>query len=189
MANDSQKQTRSVLAVGGVVIVIALAGTLGFALLGRDTTQKASETTQPISDQSQVYETSTYSFQPPKDGWALSETKYDTGSNDGIVPTAKTTSGVGIEAEVSVYVTATTQKLAELKNEIVTGGDAQNVLDTEVGGVPAFSYISSFEGMRYHTVFIKGNFVYDIIYRYSDDAQRDKYIDGYNDIVSSFSFK
>ena len=189
MNNDSQKRTQSVTVGIVIIVVIVVVAVLGFVILGRGPTSEKSGTEQNTANQSRTYETSEYSFQSPKDGWVLSETEYNTGSNDGIVPTAKITTELGVEAEVSVYTTAATQTLAELKSEVVAGGDAQNILDTEVGGVPAFSYISTFEGVRYHTVFISNNLVYDIIYKYAGEGRPEKYIDGYNDIVASFSFK
>jgi|GEM_PF-5598274 len=205
MFKVAQKQNGSALVVVIIILVVAVVGALGFVVWNNYFVPKKSEATESTASNqgetkntpavaTQTYDTGSYSFQYPKDGWVLIEEQF--GTDPTKVPYVKTANwaqaGPGLAAggEVSVSVTTATQTLAQMKdNAANNNGGGKDLVDTQVGGVAAFSYDSGYEGWHYFTIFINKGLVYQITYRYGENDQPETYIDGYKEIVSSFTFK
>ena len=206
MIKHSQKQTGSTLIIVVIILAVAIVAGLGFVFWNKYASKPAetAQTTVPTEGQeqaeavetTQTYQNSTYAFRYPKDGWVASEVQNGTGDDVETSTTVRTANWaqqgpvLGAGADVSIYSTAARQTLAEMKSGAITNsGGGKDVVDTQVAGLPAFSYNSTYEGVHYFTVFIKDNLVYTIVYRYAEDGQPDTYIAGYNEVVSSLSFK
>lgn len=127
----------------------------------------------------------------------MTEEHYDLNDQNKVTPVVKTSDwaqgGMAISAgaAVSIITNAATQSLSAMKQEVASfaNGAAKDLTDTKVDGVDAFSYKMSYEGERYYTVFVHGGQAYNIQYQYVHDTDSNAHADGYNTIVSTFTFK
>lgn len=193
----------AVLIVG---LVIAIIGALGFIFwqnfIHEEPVVKNSDNTGTTNSneaenlKGKLFQTSSYSFEYPATGWRVEEVTQNVDDSDNTTPVAKTdnykhASGLGLDAgaEVAVNVNKADMTLAEMKTDAQeVQGKIDNLKDLKVAGVDAFTYSSAYEGMRYHTVFIRDGLVYDIVYQYAgDDAS--VYMKGYEKIYTSFKIK
>ena len=207
MITHSSKQQGSAHVVIIIILVVAILGLLGYIIWNNylapkdDTTQQATTSqTEETEDQpinNKLFKNGTYSFEYPTEGWRVEQFYYNDQNPDVYYAYVKTDDwepeiGMGLKsgAEVLVHENTTTQTLAELKDEAskFANGAAKNVTDTKVAGVNAFTYNMSYEGERYHTVFVKGGKSYDLIYQYPSNGSADTHMDGYKLMVSTFKF-
>lgn len=208
----SQKGSAHVILVGAMAV--ALLGALGF-IFWQNFVQKeevASSEVKTVKDESvdektvepekvdntNLYDGSTYSFRYPNQGWLVVEVRNDYDPNNAVNPELQTSDyspsvGMGIDkgAKVSVYTTNNVNgvSLAQDKENMSKSMPLmENVKDTTLGGVPAYSYSSGYEGYRYTTIAIKGSTYYQIDYQYAGDDQS-VHRNGYDTLVSTFKFK
>ena len=198
-----------------IALVVAIIGLLGFViwqnyLAPKDDKKQETETVEQEKKQekpvektpeetTKTYDGEHYSFAYPKSGWTIQESDYNNENGvrirevnvqsddyrqfgmaieSGAIITVSI--GAGASSRDSLY--ATHQRFAEQM-------DMRDLQKTTKAGMPAVTYHSGYEGMRYHTEFVKDGLIYDIIYRYHDDGLPEQYMDTYDAIIDSFKLK
>ena len=204
------KQQGSAHVIVAGVLAAGLLGALGFIFwqnfVNKDEVVKQADTAKVAEEKpteekkadTKQYNGDAYSFEYPADGWLVVENRNDYDPTNPANPEVRTTDyspsvGIGIDAgaKVSVYSHTHTygSSLEEDKqNTMRSLPSMENIKDTVVDGVPAYSYTSGYEGYRYITSVIRNGIYYQIVYQYAGDDQS-VHRDGYDTVVESFKFK
>lgn len=199
MTKNSQTQTGSAHSIIIIILVLALLGTLGF-IFWQNFVQTPMATTTVADDtksKQKEYSNSLLSFNYPTSGWTVDETQY--GENGPVTPELKSSDyqasiGMGVDKGAIIFVSVNV-KATTIDEEYVaiqspsSGFYVEEALKVNLGGKEAITYHSAYEGTRYHTIFVHGGKVYDVIYMYEDNGDASTYMDTYNLVTSSLKFK
>lgn len=194
-----------------IVLVVALLGALGYIawqnFSKEDTHQATAQMTETTKDADKnstakpdeqpaqsTYKNGAYTFNYLTDGWTLDEERF--GDSAPLTPQLKTADyeqaamGVDKGAIITVYAydetTTIDKKYAEVSSKS-SGYAAEDVQKKTLNGVQAVSYHSAYEGIRYHTVFVGNNKVYDVVYMYESGGNASTHMDAYDHVTASFT--
>ncbi len=203
------KQQGSAHVILVVLLVVSLLGALGFIFwqnfIRKDELVKQAETVkateQPKVEEKQhvtdQYVSDAYTFEYLADGWVVSEVPDESEMSGIPTPEVKTlnyaaATGMGIDAGalVAVYATLSTSSWEEERqNRITNYPGGEDFKDVTLGGLPAISFSSGYEGDRYLVYTKKDDMSYTVVYRHADTIDQSVYRLGYDTIVESFKFK
>ena len=201
------KQVGSAHIVIIVILAAAVIGLLGFVfwqnfISPKDVAKSEVSDTTDTQVEQKEYSNDDFSFKYSTSGWTLGETRY--GEDGPLTPELKTAdyqqTGMGVDkgAIISVSIgdgTATLdERYAQLQESSSVFGD-EDLQKTTVAGSTAITYHSAYEGVRYHTIFVREGKEYDVVYMYAYDGSGEyeqgaaTYMDAYDLVTSSFKFK
>lgn len=200
MNNVFRKQKGNIFVVIVIILSLFIIGLLGFifwqSFINKEvaTTKKQdtvkSEPRKEVVEKNKVYQGEGYSFQYPATGWNLEVTPYEDPADDVALKTDNYKAiGMGVDAGsiIGVYEYTGGQSLDEQMSSVQKFSGSQDIKKTTVNGIPAFTYNSGYEGVRYHTIIVVSNkLTYDIVYRFEDNGDVATYMSGYNLVVSTF---
>lgn len=207
MTTVTQKQSGSATAIVVMVLTLALIGVLGVIVWQNFLAPKASHvqetgeaanntTANDAKTEQKVYTNDALSFKYPASGWVAGETRY--GEDASPTPELKSSdyqqTGMGVDkgAIISIVTnkksTTIDKEFADLQNS-ASVFKLEELQKTTISSQPAITYHSGYEGVRYHTIFVRGDVVYDIVYMFAYGGEASDYMDTYNLVTSLLQFK
>ncbi|OYX43174.1 hypothetical protein B7Y94_02095, partial [Candidatus Saccharibacteria bacterium 32-49-12] len=137
------------------------------------------------------------SFEYPSTGWVIDETRY--GVDDPLTPELKSDdyaqAGMGVDRGAIIFIvsddikTTLDQEFARLEADAPNFGGFDELKRETIGGKPAITYHSDYEGTRYHTLFVRDDKVYDVVYMFEYEGEAATHMATYDMVTESLIFK